>query len=362
MAVPSSAPTAASTSTSASVCRTTWARRAPSAVRTATSRVRSAARASTRLATLTQAMTSTSSTAASIMLSRPTVSLPMNSSTYGFTSTVMPSRRLGSSWATWAAIVASSAEASSRDAVVAQPADDLDRGALVLALQRGVDDQRHPEFLHDGVSELGRHHADHGHRRAVDPQRLAQHVGPALEAVAPDPVADDHHRLGAGLAVGVGEVAAQHRPGAQHPEGIGGDPGAAIALGRAVGADDIGVAQVERRQVLERGLPGPPLGELPLRGPEVVVLLDVERRGVEDALRALEGQPAQHRPVQDAEHQGAQADAERQRHHRQGRHHWLPKSQTEGETEVGHAQLYGRGPAAVPVVRRRPRPWWRCHR
>ncbi len=116
MATPSPAPVTASTNTSTSVLRITWPRDAPRAVRTATSRVRSAARASTRFATLTQAMTSTSSTAASIALRRPTVSEPMNSSTYGLTSTVMPLRRFGSSCATCAAIVASSADAESRDA------------------------------------------------------------------------------------------------------------------------------------------------------------------------------------------------------------------------------------------------------
>ena len=81
MSSPRTAPIVASTSTSPSVWRTTWTRVAPSAVRTATSRVRSAARASTRLATLTQAMTSTISTATSIMVRSCTVSVPTNSST-----------------------------------------------------------------------------------------------------------------------------------------------------------------------------------------------------------------------------------------------------------------------------------------
>ena len=81
MSRPSAAPATASTITSPSVWRTTWKRLAPRAVRTATSLVRLAARASTRFATFTHAITSTISTAASIIVSTCTVSVPMNSST-----------------------------------------------------------------------------------------------------------------------------------------------------------------------------------------------------------------------------------------------------------------------------------------
>jgi hypothetical protein len=88
MASPAAPPTAASVNTSTSICLITRARPAPSAPRIAISRVRSAARASVRLATLAHAMRRTPETAASIVNSMPTTSDPRNSAISGFTCVV----------------------------------------------------------------------------------------------------------------------------------------------------------------------------------------------------------------------------------------------------------------------------------
>jgi hypothetical protein len=65
--IPSTPPTVASTSTSVRCCRITRRRLAPSAIRTATSRRRSDARATSRFETLTQAISSTPRPAPSIV-------------------------------------------------------------------------------------------------------------------------------------------------------------------------------------------------------------------------------------------------------------------------------------------------------
>ncbi len=64
---PTAAPARASTNVSPSSCATVRTRLAPSAVRTATSLLRAAERASSRLATLAQAISSTPNTAPSIV-------------------------------------------------------------------------------------------------------------------------------------------------------------------------------------------------------------------------------------------------------------------------------------------------------
>ena len=66
-ATPSAVPTAANTNASVRNCLTTAPREAPSAVRMPTSLVRCAARSSSRLATLAQAISSTKNTAPSIV-------------------------------------------------------------------------------------------------------------------------------------------------------------------------------------------------------------------------------------------------------------------------------------------------------
>ena len=99
MAMPSSAPTPASTSDSVSSCATIRRRLAPRAVRIATSLVREAARASSRFATLEQAMSSTPNTAPIIVQSIRVGSSPMADSVNGIMSGATPSFSLGCSCA-----------------------------------------------------------------------------------------------------------------------------------------------------------------------------------------------------------------------------------------------------------------------
>ena len=88
---PSSAATSDNTSASARNCLTTCDRDAPSAVRIPTSLVRCAARSSSRLATLAQAMSSTKKTAPSIVYSSWRGSFPIYWSTKLRTVAVKPS-------------------------------------------------------------------------------------------------------------------------------------------------------------------------------------------------------------------------------------------------------------------------------
>ncbi len=94
-------------------CRTTRKRLAPSAVRIATSLLRTVARARSRLATLAQAMRSTRKTAASMVYSRAVGSSPMYSLVYGLMTKPTPLFVSGYSCARRRAMVANSAAARS---------------------------------------------------------------------------------------------------------------------------------------------------------------------------------------------------------------------------------------------------------
>ena len=77
-----------------------------------------------------------------------------------------------------------------------------------------------------GNANFGRHDPDHRHDRAVDPQRLAHHVGGAAELSS--------HTLSPIITTGEApgslsssrEVPAQDRGHLQEAEGVGGDRGA----------------------------------------------------------------------------------------------------------------------------------------
>ena len=117
-AAPSTPPTAASTRLSVSNWRTTRPRPAPSAERIASSRDRAVARASSRLATLAQQMSSTKPTTPRNSIEVTRRSLPMIAWRTGTTSTPRP-RFSGTVRASSAATAVISARARSTDAPAA---------------------------------------------------------------------------------------------------------------------------------------------------------------------------------------------------------------------------------------------------
>ena len=193
-----------------------------------------------------------------------------------------------------------------------------------------------------GKRNFARHHANHRHRRTVDPKHLADRVGGPTELLLPHLVADDHDRGRSRSAVGVTEVASERRSDSQQPEGVGGQSCAVVPGRNARRPDDVGGLELEGGQLLERALPVPELCEGVDPGVEVVLLGDVERGHVNDAVRLGERQPAQHRAVDDAEHRGGEADTQPQRDHRQQCRAWLAHEGPDGNSQLAHRENYRR--------------------
>ena len=152
------------------------------------------------------------------------------------------------------------------------------------------------------------------------------------EPPAPEAVAEDDGLPAVGRVLGGGEVAADCRLHAEHPEEVRRDPHAADPFGFAV-RDQRRDPRPDERHVLER----------------VAALAPVEERRVADvagrsgrAALADRDEPigirvrqrAEQHGVEDAEDRGVRADAERQRHERDGREAGRTPKQPRGVADV----------------------------
>ena len=121
-----------------------------------------------------------------------------------------------------------------RDAV-GEAAEDLQREMLAALLRRQVRHlrERNPEIGAERELHPFRHHADDGRRHVVDPDRASEDRRIAAVARLPDAVAENRHRRRARLVVVGQETAAEQRPLADEPEGVGRDVRPLVALRNA---------------------------------------------------------------------------------------------------------------------------------
>jgi hypothetical protein len=138
-----------------------------------------------------------------------------------------------------------------------EPAHDTPR--VIPAVLERIHTHRRPRAGCVGKLEARRHDADHGMRNTVDHQLLAEHVGAAAEALAPEAIAEDDHPRCADAVFVLVKVAADRRRNAERVEHRPRDV-RALDVVRAVV-----LCEVERRPVVDAdalecavvGLPAP---------------------------------------------------------------------------------------------------------
>ena len=118
----------------------------------------------------------------------------------------MPRFVSGNSASNWAAIVTACYLGLIDRKPGLEPREDL--VARSFSARRGIrlDFQRCPERLADREGKFLRHHPDHSALHTIGTNRLTDHVGGAAVPVAPQLVAEKHHRVGAGAIVAVPEA------------------------------------------------------------------------------------------------------------------------------------------------------------
>ena len=218
---------------SVSVCRTTRARVAPIAIRTASSRRRPNTRSSCRFATLAHAISST----------RPTAPSSASSGV-----------RTSSKVCSWIGVSASFAPSMPFAAGIRSiPADTrrLRRGAIEAGAGSEADEcdhaqrrrkpgqpaagrraigqrrtERQPAVVvvaRIGTAETARHDADDRRRHAVDAETAAEDVRRPAELAHPEVVTENHHAGRAGPVVVIVEHASQQGRRSEHAEHAGRD-------------------------------------------------------------------------------------------------------------------------------------------
>lgn len=161
-----------------------------------------------------------------------------------------------------------------------------------------------------GEAEALRHDADHGVRRAIQPESRADHAVIAGETGLPQVVGDEHHALRTRQRIVRHEIPAQQWCDAQQAERVGRDPRAASALGRADHAADIVAQPLMRSHALQRRLTllqrGKPLAAHVQRAARHACVRPVD---VHEPLRLRHGQVPQH-GVGDGDHRRRRGDAQ----------------------------------------------------
>ena len=194
-----------------------------------------------------------------------------------------------------------------------QSADHRQESDLALvheAVHRRLD--RAPERGGPRIVELGRHDADDGVGQPVEPHGPAEHVGPASEGSAPEPVAQDHHQLGTRPVVRGLERATDGRQGADHMEEVPRDhaPRRGHRLA-AVLPDHSAQGGLHRGQLLERAAAGAPVAVVGVGHLEPGVgLVESERIERHQLLRRAERRRLKEHGSDRAEERGDRADAE----------------------------------------------------
>ena len=309
-----------STRPSVSSCRNSRPRVAPSAVRTAYSRARESARATSRFARFAHAISSTNPTAACSTTSA-SLMLPMMSSRSGSMRTRWP---CGFGTCPCGAIVrhcssrrSMSASACGARHPVLQPADQIEEVAAAgVGEVRRVDRERPPDLDLRVVHVVAaRHDADDLLGTVVDLDVLPDDAGIAAVGPLPELVREDRHRRRVRHRVGRGEPAARQRLHVQRRHQLGRDQRRDRTARRlrveVDGANRVGADRGERLVVVAE------LDELRQRHPELVEPEPRELAGdVLQPIRLRIGQRPQQHAVDDAEHRRVGADAERERQDR----------------------------------------------
>ena len=220
-------------------------RPAPSADRTASSRMRTVARASSRLATLAQQMRSTNPTTPRNSIDVSRRSLPMIESCIRSSVTPRPLLVCGNSRARPSATAPRSACGRLDRHARLHASDHLEHVGGAGAWRK-VDERPHrPDAALPHQLEVLRHDADHGAERPVEADLAADDARIGVEAGAPERLAHHDHVGALGLVV-CGERPAGNRRDAKHVEDPGGDPLPRDRLGVAVGAGHHHAADARR--------------------------------------------------------------------------------------------------------------------
>ena len=216
---PSTSPMPASARLSVNSCRTTLARDAPSAPRTANSCRLDAARASSRLARFAHAISSTT-TIAAMSTANGRRAAPDNCSASGQATDRRVRQRssFGYSRAWRAPMVSRFAATRTRSTPAFIRATTVRYRPPCVKLSRR-ERRRHPR-AHVTLEklELGAHDADDDVRDVVEEQLPPDDRGIAAKAALPEAVADDGDTLAAGPILVGGEDAPEHRLALQHGE------------------------------------------------------------------------------------------------------------------------------------------------
>ena len=337
--------TRARTRFSVSVCRTSRSLPAPIAVRSENSWRRAAARASTRLATLAQAMSSTRPTEPKSSHSARDVVGPITRSVRESVRT--PKRRSSRDGPCAGARRSYPSRPvprpewpprrEPREHDVAVPA----AGALVEL--SAADEERPPQLdLDVRELEVRRHHADDLDGRAIELDLPAEHVRIRGEALPPERMAD-HDDPRCLDEVGRFECPPQERRRAQQLEKARRDEGQRDPLG-VVGAGDR--AARELRPHVSGHLAELPAFRLPVAEVEIrravgQVLADVPGPEHGDPLGLVVRQVAQHHRLEHAEDGGVGADTERQRQHRDRGEGRILDQRADAEPEILQEAVHG---------------------
>jgi len=140
--------------------------------------------------------------------------------------------------------------------VTLQASDHLVVRTLPCFRRKRVDDERRPHGFADGKREFLRHDANHDATHAVGPDRSADEVAGTAVAVAPKFVAQEHHRFRARLVVAVAESAAEEWFDTERFECRGGELpagkplGTTVLVGEVHGSKTVGANLLERRLAL----------------------------------------------------------------------------------------------------------------
>ena len=202
-----------------------------------------------------------------------------------------------------------------------QPADRLqeDHAPVFASCAGHRGRERQPQVDAAGELEGGRHHADDRVAVSREGDGLADHLRIAIEALTPDPVAEDHDPRGAHLIVALFQRSPQRRPHAQHGEEAAGDLRAFEQRGLASARHHVAVAVGGRghggqaREALALGFPVLELGQRQLH--ERALRDGVPLPGDDQSFLGGERQGAEDHRLDDAEDRGGGADAQGQGEH-----------------------------------------------
>ena len=192
----------------------------------------------------------------------------------------------------------------------------------------------HPYTRLVRILDARRRDADDGVGLVVEPDGLANRIGPPSEALPPEPVGDDRDARRAGLFVRGVEPPAERRLDVEHAEEVHVDNGSRDALG-TVGAREREPRLTERGQSGEAVMTNAPVERVGWRRVAVTLsCLPIGVRYQHQIVRAGERQRPYEHGVDDAEDRGVGADADRNREDREEEKARRPPERARGVAEI----------------------------